>query len=626
MSNALALQQASVQARGVKVNVFGRLQDLPVECQGSLSSTCRELCTRLKISGPASVQVADSAGTVLHNDQEMAVALREGRHPLQAQLTVVSLREIEQKKYEVETKKEELAQYQWQIVADEMQIVLAQVNAVAANLQAVKDDCQKQVQSYQEAENMRRDQIIAALTRETKEREAGHRDLHAKFDRVLQMMDEEKSARDVADHQLGKQAMQVSSRLDRECSQRAQEIAEIQRQLAAQQHAADVEAQRGSEQWNAHLDSLKQLEARTDDHNNMHTSKNQRLKDLEGLAGKLSTTVASLENAVQAQSRAIQDDIQRRGEELHRTVRDEILSREAHLSRFAKDLETSWQSLEARMQRSREEAANGAVSLGERARVLESRCAELEADFVRERDSQSSKNHAFLDRIDAAVSIADKVEMGMKASDVAVSTMATKVEDLLERVAIAETELQTKAPPDYWQPQMEQFQRGLVKQSEKLAQLEKDTHTRFCMEASHREGTKSQLRDSMKTCLDKIAVTNGPSSKDRFLIVNDEEERGSSLNTQTIPIQFNPLKALPSPNGQVTPRSSSIAAPTAVAVKPPATTVSTMSGYASPRPTMQTVPQAVNFPGHRSTRAISPTVVRTLSAGMAMPTPTRHMG
>merc|ERR1719277_1117888 len=119
----------------------------------------------------------------------------------------------------------------------------------------------------------------------------------------------------------------------------------------------------------------------------------QRLTKLEADTDKMQGMTAGLEASLAAYQRSANEDLQRRSDELSKAVRDEMLSRENHVTRFAKDLETSWQSMESRMQRIREETSEAKATLMERARVMEHRCTELEQNFQNLSDNQATKDH-----------------------------------------------------------------------------------------------------------------------------------------------------------------------------------------------------------------------------------------
>merc|ERR1740121_59745 len=228
-----------------------------------------------------------------------------------------------------------------------------------------------------------------------------------------------------------------------------------------------------------------------------------------------------METSLAAQSRNIQELLARRGDELSKAVRDEMIGRENHIARFAKELETSWQSLESRLQRGREEASTATSAVVERARVLELRCSEVENDFANHVRQQSDTNQNMVDKIHSSTTAVDAMEMALKSSDVVTQTTVSRVDDILERLVNVEDDLQQKVRADFWQPQMDSLQRADQKFESKLASLERDVQARFAQESAQRDGVKAQLQDSMKTCMDKIAGTKprDGSSGNRFIEV-----------------------------------------------------------------------------------------------------------
>mmetsp|Transcript_11196 Transcript_11196/g.25098 ORF Transcript_11196/g.25098 Transcript_11196/m.25098 type:complete len:627 (-) Transcript_11196:46-1926(-) len=478
MSAVLALQG------GPKVNICGRLLDVPTESLSSLVLLSRELAAQLKISGPASLQIADVDSVHLHTDAELACALREGRHPLQAIPTAAALRDIESRKYEVESKKEELTQFQWQIVVNQMTAFSDQISKVAGQFQAMKDSCNKSIQASKDEDHLVHEQINSTITRESKEREEGLRDLREQIDRMGQAIHSERSTRDVAVYQLQKQIEQTSMSCQQGRTEQRQELAEMSRQLQAMQHELDIEKQGNAENWHHYGSFLKAVDSRVEDHTANEASRQQRISFFESETEKLKSSVRSLEMAVASQQRVSQDDLQRSCEELHRAIRDEMVGRENHLAHLSKDLETSWQSLEARLQRAKDDASAGTTSLSERTRVIEERCCELERDIQAHRESQASKDYSMMEKVNMSVNSLDKVEMSHRTTDVILETTLAKVEDLADRMVTAEGDLRSKGHVDFWKPQMEALQRMMQKQEARLAQLEKEIQARLLREHS----------------------------------------------------------------------------------------------------------------------------------------------
>jgi len=492
---------------GLSVQVCGRLVNVPAESMGSLSLLSRHLASQLKLSGHSSLQFADVSGIRLNSDQDLAAALREGRHPLQASMTVAALREIEQKKTEVETKKEELAQFQWQVVVDQIASMSNQVATLTAQLQGVKDECRQSLQQASQEEVLRRERMEEAITKETQQREVGLKDIEMKVDKLVQAICAERSARDVAVHQLGSQLEQQAAQLESDRNLRTQDRAEVERLLQGMQHQVQAEQARNEEQWNWHSEAANRLEHRLEERAAADVAQQVKLNEVEANLERLRTSVSGVENALAAQSRHVQELLMRRGEELSKAVRDEMVGRENHIARFAKELETSWQSLEARLQRGREEASSATAAVAERARILEQRCAEVENDLSNHVRQQSELNQSLSDKMHVTTTSVDAMEMALKSSDVVTQTTVSRVDDIVERLVTVEEDLQQKVKADYWQPQMDALIRADQKFEAKLTALEKDMHSRLAQESAYRDGVKNQLQDTMKSCMDKIAGT-----------------------------------------------------------------------------------------------------------------------
>ena len=202
----------------------------------------------------------------------------------------------------------------------------------------------------------------------------------------------ERSARDVADHQLAKQLEAVSNQFEHERGTRAKEHAELSRVLEAMRHDLDAELEKNASIWNQHLDMVKRLDVLVQEQSTAELSTQQRLTCLESETEKVRATVASMESTVATQHQAMQDDLNRRGEETLKAVRNEVKARENEQRHFAKDLETSWKSLEAKMSRMAEQTELGNASMAERARVLEQRCTDVEQQLQDTSEQRSYKD------------------------------------------------------------------------------------------------------------------------------------------------------------------------------------------------------------------------------------------
>jgi hypothetical protein len=502
MSVVLALQEK------VRVSVCGRLLDVKPESCSSLSALRRELATQIKLATPTSLQLADSAARTLRTDDDLTNALRDGRYPLQAKLTVVAVHEIEQKKHEAEAKKEELVQLQWQIVVEQVGAFSQELQGVASQLQKVKDDCWKAVRTFEEQEELRRKQLLSTINHETAEREAGQRDMFSQVERAFQVVAAERSARDVADHQLQKQMEQMQADLDLERSHRVNEQAELDRKISSVGHALEIESHKNSESHSRGFEQHKRSEVRQDEHQSNSMAHNQRIQSVESESEKMKAHLAALESHMNVAHKATMADMKQRTEETTRAIRDGIGARENDVTRLAKDLETSWQALEVRVQKARDESNEGHQMMLERTRALEQRCNELEAEVGEHRGLQATKNQTIKDEVSFAVDRADKVEVDKKANDVILRTMTMKVEDLMARMRSCENDLAEKAHQEQVKPHLDSFYRVVQKQEQKITSLERDVNARFTQEANHRESVKNSLQDSLKNSLEKVSTNN----------------------------------------------------------------------------------------------------------------------
>lgn len=393
---------------------------------------------------------------------------------------------------------------------------------MSQRLQGVKDECLEALQRYREEEVVCRDQAAVALARESTEREATLRDADAKIDRVVQMMYSERSARDVADHQLAKQLEAVSNQFDQERGTRAKEHAELSRVLEAMRHDLDAELEKNASIWNQHLDMVKRLDVLVQEQSTAELSTQQRLTCLESETEKVRATVASMESTVATQHQAMQDDLNRRGEETLKAVRNEVKARENEQRHFAKDLETSWKSLEAKMSRMAEQTELGNASMAERARVLEQRCTDVEQQLQDAAEQRSYKEQALLDKVGGAVNLVDGVDLAQKSHDVLLQTTISKVEDLVQRMITSEHDLHQKANTDFWKPQMDQFHQLAQRHDSKLSQLEKEMNSRFVQASNDRDTVKVQMQDSLKACMEKVTGIKAADWKPggRFVEIN----------------------------------------------------------------------------------------------------------
>mmetsp|Transcript_3810 Transcript_3810/g.7834 ORF Transcript_3810/g.7834 Transcript_3810/m.7834 type:complete len:616 (-) Transcript_3810:132-1979(-) len=595
---------AMPSTRAVLVSACGQLFEMPPTVLSSMTLLLQDLAGQLKMSSSVGLQLADAGGVPIRTDSELSAVLREGRHPMRVTPTVAALREIEQKKFEVETKKEQMTQFQWQIMTDQIAAFSKELAGVAAQLQAVKDDHLKTVQGHREEVNTQCSQITSMIETEAMKRETAFTEFDLKLDKLAQVVSHEKSVRDVSDHQLRKQIEQVANAVDEERNTRLQEQAESSRSLASMRHELEAEMERTAEVWNQHLAMVKNMETQMECHSTANFEQQHRLTKLEVDTDKLQGTAAALEASVAAQHRAMCEDLQRRSDELSKAVHDEMVGRENHVMRFAKDLETSWQSMEARMQRIREETNDTKATLTERSRVMEQRCAELEHAFQFQTDAQAAKDHTLFEKVTAASVVVDAVEVGQKASDVLLQNTVAKVEDLTDRLFTAEGDLQKKVHKDYWTPQMEALERGMHRHEAKLTTMEKEMNIRFYQESTQRDKAKSQIQDSMKACLDKFSPTKPGSTDRRFVEVTDESQDPTKAAWERDPkaatgLQFTSV----APGGGLMLRNVSVA-----------------PGYASPRAMAPQGQFTSSSPQQASTpRMRSPSYVPTPTSPLRAP-------
>lgn len=508
----------------LSVHVCGRLVQVPPDAAVSLALLGRHLAAQLKLSGHGCFQFSDVSGNAIQGEEDMAAALREGRHPFQAALTVAALRDIEQKKSEVETKKEELTQFQWKVVVDQIAALSSQVVAVAGQLQAVKDECKQGLQHIREEMTMQHNRMEETIKRETHQREVGMKDAELKVDRVAQAVCAERSAREVATHQLSAQQEQAARVADEQRNVRSQEKAAMQRAVDGLKHQMEALKARSEEKFSQQFETEKRVDLRLEELGSADAVQVQRLQGLEADAERLRASVAATEATMSGQGRMMQELNQRRSEELSKAVRDEMVGRENHIARFAAELETSWRSLEVKMQRCKDESATAASSLMERARILEQRCAILEHDLQTGFQAQKDSEHALVHKVCTAANAVDTIELSLKSTDVIAQSTAVKVEGMYERLVAIEGDVQQKVGGDYWQHQMDALLRTDQKIELKLLSLEKEMQARFTQESAQREGVMAQMHNNVKTCLDKIVSTKPSRESSRFVEVTPSDE------------------------------------------------------------------------------------------------------
>lgn len=502
-----------VPEQSVKVNACGHLIEISPQGSASVSSLLWELVGKLKVCNPASLQLADLAGQPIKTDEELNTALREGRQPLQAKLTVAALHEIEQKKKEARIKEQDMVGLQWQIVIEQVASFQYDLTSVAGQLQSMKDECSSMVHQFENQEELRRQQIFAAIKDEKADREAFQRELLAKMDEVTQTVMSERSAREVADYQLGKQIEDAFGELNIERNGRAKDQAEFSRLLAALRHDVEAETQNHAHGMNRNLETLKRLEQSDKDHTVEEQHSRQKIVALEADVDKLRVALASLDSNVNKQLSDTSKHLQKHGEEVSRVIRERSLNGVTDINRVSKEHDTSWQSLENQVHRIREELTKGQLDLAERNRMLELRCCTLEKDHADHKAIQSSSEYGLLDKMHTTVSAVDSLAVDRQAAEVVLRTTTQRLDDLVRRMGSAELQLDSKVHEEHFKTQVENVVSVVQKLDMRLAQLDKEVALRLSQEAAHRDGLRTQLHGSIKTCLDKITVNDGGEMK-----------------------------------------------------------------------------------------------------------------
>jgi hypothetical protein len=493
----------------LQVNACGRIVEISAEGTASMTLLRRELAAKLRVSNPASVQLTDVAGKVVISDTDLSAAMQEGRLPLQAKLTVAALHEIEQKKKEGRNKEHDMVGLQWQIVIEQVAAFSNELQAMGQQLQAVHDDSRKIVQQFEEAERLRREQVMGAIKDETVEREACHKDILAKIEEMNHLLMDEKSTREVSDYQLSKQNEQTTSELNAERNRHVNEMAEMEREITALRNTVEHEMQRNGNNWKRHTESTKRQESRDQDIQTANLATLQRTSALEADAKKVREDIDNMENLLARHSRETNAQLRRQGEELVRTVREGTFGRGHELSCVAKDHETSWQSLDAALQKTREEAMKANLDLSERSKLLELRCQAIEKDNADRWDAQSGQNHAHQDRINKGATAIDSSKMEYYANEAVLRTTVTKVDELTERLRSTESKLLDKVPGGHWKAQMDTLMQMIQKQEMTIRQMERDFNVRSAVDGAKYDAARESINDTVKACFEKVGVERG---------------------------------------------------------------------------------------------------------------------
>eukprot|EP00927_Polykrikos_kofoidii_P019491 TRINITY_DN19112_c0_g2_i1.p1 TRINITY_DN19112_c0_g2~~TRINITY_DN19112_c0_g2_i1.p1 ORF type:complete len:643 (-),score=130.17 TRINITY_DN19112_c0_g2_i1:295-2106(-) len=519
----------------IKVNACGHLTEISPEGSASLTALLRELVSKLKVCNPASLQLADLAGLPIKTDEDLNSAVREGRQPLQAKLTIAALHEIEQKKKEGRMKEHDMVSLQWQIVIEQIASFQYDLTAIGGQLQSVKDDCTGLVNQFESQESLRRQQLFAALKEERADRENAQREFLQRLDAINDTIMGEKSAREVADYQLGKQIENSFAELNIERNGRSKDQAEVQRVLAALRHDLDAEAKNHVVDVARTSEILKRLEQGDKDHSIMEQQSAQRLQSAEADVEKLRVALAALDSSIHKQLSDTSKSFGRHVEEVERLTKDRSLGGSHEMTRLTKEHETSWQNLEGVVHRVREEYGKGHENLNERARMLELRCAALEKDHADHKAAQSSSEYGLLDKMHTTVTAVDSLAVDRQAAEVVLRTTSQRLDDLVRRVTNTEGILDSKVYEDHFRAQVDNVICAVQNVDMRLGQLDKDMNMRFSQEAAHREGLKTHLHGSIKTCLDKINVNDGGEMKSLGSMKTDVIRSVTPHNSQGSP-------------------------------------------------------------------------------------------
>jgi len=528
---------------GVPIQVCGRVLTVSGEHTKTLLSLSRQLANQLTLNSHTSLQLADKFGAQITGDMELVLAIKEGRAPLQASMTIAALREIEQKKCEAESKKEELAQYQWQVLVDEITSVSKQVASLASQLNGVKDDCATIVASARKEDELKYDRLEHKVEHETKIREVNMKDFDLKLEKIVQAICAERSARDVANHNLDSQLSQFDSKIEADRALRSQERSEFERRVEVLVHKVDALTSKSEEQWRCYADAMARSAASLEDLQFNDASMKKRMTDIEGDSERIHADFGTLSTNLSTYQRQTQEMIGRRAEELSKAVRDEVVGRENHIHRFAKELETSWQIFESRLHRGREEASQGISILSERLRVAENRCDEIQKDVEEHVKRENLASSGNTDNMSKNIDI---LEMSLRSNDAVLQMTSSKVEALLKRLESVESDCQSKINADYWTPHVESMERISNKLEAKLSNLEKDIATQATEAVTSRDNLKKEVQEILKITLQKLgtgakspvsnALDNGSGSPVRVLkTVGQTVQRGAGVTRMQSP-------------------------------------------------------------------------------------------
>eukprot|EP00929_Paragymnodinium_shiwhaense_P071619 TRINITY_DN3638_c0_g2_i1.p1 TRINITY_DN3638_c0_g2~~TRINITY_DN3638_c0_g2_i1.p1 ORF type:complete len:644 (+),score=216.52 TRINITY_DN3638_c0_g2_i1:94-2025(+) len=595
-SNSMAL----ALPRSLKVNACGRLLEVSTEGSASMLLLRKELVQKLRVCNPASLQLTDVTGKVITTDQHLGQAVQENKLPLQAKLTVAALHEIEQKKKESKQKEHDMVGLQWQIVIEQVAAFSNELAGMGSHLQCVHDDSRKIVQQFEEAERVRREQLMQLIKDEATERDSSIRELHLKVEELAQLILDERTTREVSDYQLTKQIEQVASELNREENARSQDNAALERNISSVRHDLEMEMQKNGASWSRNLDALKNLDQQDKEHVSTAQNQGHRIQKVEADSERLRSSVNQIEVSLTKTMKETEMMLQRFSEEVSRNQREGTASRDHELTCVTKDHETAWQALEQQLQNAKTEATKMCADLSERSRLLEMRCAAVEQENAERWEHQGCKDNSTLDKLYKVTTASDASKVERFASDAMIRNTAAKVEELMERMNKAESTMTTKVPTQHWEVQMENFASILQKQDHKTNQMERTFVNRIAQEHTVLNDHIETLQSTVATCFDRMSqhkALEGPSSTEEPTAFSTRGTTRSVSPQAPMRARMNTTPAMIMQNGQ--PNGSSFVSQSATNGVAVSMNGQPLASQASPN-TSLVVPTTLTAPGSAS--------------------------
>eukprot|EP00927_Polykrikos_kofoidii_P079753 TRINITY_DN76576_c0_g1_i1.p1 TRINITY_DN76576_c0_g1~~TRINITY_DN76576_c0_g1_i1.p1 ORF type:complete len:654 (-),score=126.17 TRINITY_DN76576_c0_g1_i1:180-2081(-) len=500
MSTALALPGGVMQ-----INACGRILEISAEGAFSLPKLRRELVGKLRVCNPASVQLTDLTGKIVQTDADLMASVRDGKVPLQAKLTLAALHEIEQKKRDGKSKEHDMASLQWHIVVEQVAAFSNELASMGSHLQSMHDDSQKIVQQFEDTERIRREELMTLIHLESQEREARHRELLERLEEVAHLVVEEKSVHEVSVYQINKQIDQAVGDFNAGQKTTLAEFAQVERSLASLRHDLDLEMRKNGAAWTRNADSLRQLELRDHDQVSACKACDMRVSAMEADHSKLCGDVARLESSVAKESREFHLRLSKHSEELTKASRDGGLMRGHELTCMAMDHESSWQTLESHLRQAREEALKANTEMAERTKTLELRCAALEKESIDRWDEQHNKDANLHDMTAKAMTEVDTAKVKVYAKEAVMRSVLASVQDLGDRMKLAEGQLNLKLHSEHAHSQWESFSQMVKNQDAKLAQVERQLYTRISQEATNRENAFLRMQKTIQTSFEGLS-------------------------------------------------------------------------------------------------------------------------